>query len=1505
MKQQEFSYRIIKVGKTAVSVAVCSLFAAFAGGAAAESINVGYNSTPFQTVNTDALDNYVYYSGGYSDYWGESDFTTTLARGVNLSGLTLTGGTSLAVLTRDVRDGGAVDQVWFSWNNSTLNVQGNNSITGLVGVHAYLNSNTGGNYYDSVVADPLSVINVNGTNVTFNNDVFANRIEINQGGTLQFYGNVSAVPGDYATVLDYNGHNATVTLHDGVTLDGSIVKNSGTTNGSLIFTGSAMITGSVADYVSTMGKVELRGDYSWVAVSGNLSADHVDFQAYSVLSVGNDLILNVKTAGGAQNRVTFNDTDSELQVGGNIVGRTVGGIARDAVTTTQDGTGTVTMLRGTQTVVGNLGQDGYALRLLNIGGAYDAVSNWGWDDQNNSHSNTTITGNVFAKTVSLNSDNINGDRSGDATLNMVSGYNITGDVVSNQDGRGRLTLEGGTQTVTGTIGESNKWLYLVESGANGANSTITGDVYAVFVSNTGNGTSNFQSNVTAWEIDVYDGTSNFERNVSAATTYIGLGTGNFNTLSGTTTSNVQFYDEGTANLHTGLTGSVDFGGNADATVNVWDGKTITGDITTSVNNTGILNFRGNGVIGGQVGDGDNWIKELNVNTNGQINTTNGVLATQSVYATHVNLINSEFSEAVLTMAHNANLTTTAVTTDVNNMGVLRFQGDSTVTGTVGADGYALRSILVGTDRQATVTFNDLVTVQELTYITAGSEVVLARTPQAPGTTNYGLIGTVNLSGDTNYLTFEDGVDLNTDLTKFKNANASVMTFLGSSTVTGALGDAGNTNNQNFHEIWAGATGKTVTFTGDVFIANTTFHVSGNGIVNLGGNLNGPLVYEADGSVNVADGKQINSGVTTTANNQGILNFVGGTTTQGDIGDRNNTLMLKEVNFHAKTSDNTIAQSQIATDAVTVNIGHDVNAFTTTIGNAGFGATTANITVTGKYLGNALTLASNTTFNTAGGAFSSTCSVSPVNYSCDKDTGMLNTTAAVTKSSTGSGVISAQGSTLNFAVANAAWDSQNGGGLIQSWKAVDVLPASSQITGDVGSRLILSSDTKVNVSFLGSLRHGENYKLIDVKLAGDNTDVPLTANYHDNSYVMDSHLSRGANGELIVTVSRDADNYGSKAGLRDHFANPAALRLGTLAKDGIGYSQDLQTVLNKLDIDQWGYGNNQANLQAQVKRLAPIANNSLSLTGLSTSSAVADSIGMRMHELRVLDSKSAFDSADVWVKTGAQVNKQKQEANDYDGYTANISTVTVGVDSRPSSRSLVGAALSYSTAKVSQNDFRQGDEATVSSYQGTIYGAHDFSNELFVDGQLSFGKLETKGNRAADVGRTAQFNIAGNQANAKFNVGYRFKLGEDTTTTLTPIFSVEKGLVQQDAYTETGAGDIGLNVQAQSLHRTQTALGLRLASTQMISGMVVKPEATLSATRDAGNFNQPITASYIGDTTGNTFATPGADYTANGAKFGLGMGLLMSKSSSVVFRYEYALRGTYTSNAAELVARWNF
>lgn len=1472
MKTTNFNRRIQSMGKTALAVAVAGLFAHWPAVATADTHNLTGPSSITKASDTNSVG--VYYDDGNGltgSVTPQINVGITINSGVDLLGETGIGSVPYAVYTFPSGN----DNFFFTNGNqtSTLNLQGNNQITGLVGVHA-----VGANYS----ADPLSAINLNGTDITFNNLVFAKQIDFTQGGIVQFYGSVS---GDSSAVsLDYNGHNATATLHNGVTLIGNVTNTA--KNGGLIFTGNGTVTGNVASGSATngagtaIGLIEVRGAGALVKVDGSVSTDRLDFQAASTVAVGQTLYLNADTSANAVNGVRFNNHNGLLQVGGDLIG--IAGKA--AATTTLANTGTITMISGTQAIIGDLGASGLSLNTLNIGGTGSGV---GIDASNNVASTTTVTGHVFAQTVSLN--NAAGVSS---ALIMANDYNLTGNVVTDTPLSGRLTMSGGTQTVTGNVGATGR-LALVESGANGATTTFTGTVAATTVSNTGTGTSTFQAAVSATTVDVAAGTSNFVQDLTATNINIGSGTGNFNT-DGTSASsgNIVFTGgNGTANLHTGLTGNVNYGGQADATVNLWDGQTLTGSVSTTAANTGILNVLGAGTLSSDVGTG-NPIKTLNVNTTAGASRT--LVANGNVSAQSVVLQN----DGVLQMADNRNLTGT-ITTTAADTGALTFSGSSTVTGNVGTDAMPLRAINAGITSE-TVTFNGGVAyATTLAYSGNGSVVFNGSSPTA-ATSDLGFVGTVDFGtngSSSGTYTLGNDVDLITrnaaeaaagTQTSFKDANGASLRFAGSSTVTGDLGAASNADNQNFRHIYAdGNAGSTVTFNGKVFVASSTFYVNGTGTVNFNDDLYGPLVYSQAGVVNVADGKSIypsvdptgSGGVSTATNNTGILNFLGSTTTQVPVASAA-TARLAQVNFHSNT----------AVASATVNIGHDVYAQSTTIGN-GTGTTTANITASGLYLGDQLTLSANTTLNTAG-AINTAATVSPVDFAHVKITnGTLAPTATVTQSSMGSGVFSTDNASLNFLVGTQGWDS-GAGGLVDP-------AASSKITGAAGSSLVMGANSSVNVGLLGSMRNGQTATLIDVSTPG----ATLPGTYRDNSYVIGTTLSR-VNGALVMTASRDANTYVTQSQTAGHFSNPAAIRLGTLGAAGTGYTRDLQTVFNMLDIDQWGYGNTQANLATQVQRLAPIANHSIARSSIAMMGMTADGIGLRMHELRNTPQTRPYESVNVWIKSNYQSGKQL-ESGQYDGYRSELSGATFGVDSRPNNQSIAGAALSHGSGTVKQNQFREGEQAHLSAWQLSLYGAYDFTPELFVSGVFSVANQNAEGARRTALDRVALFDIDGSQTGYRLDLGYRIKLGKSAMM-LTPMLSLEGRTLRQDAYTETNAGDVGLRVGEQTYKSQQAGLGLRLSSTEYLGGMVVKPELTLASMRESGTFPNSLQTSFIGDTTNQAnFTTDLSAQTERVSKVSLGVGVLMSKRSSLLARYQYSKNGSFSSDTAELVARWDF
>ena len=846
------------------------------------------------------------------------DNTITLYSGKNITGQTATYGELLGIYTEDHVSYNGRDT---TYNNTgfngtgTLNVQGNNVINGMVGVNY---NHIGGE--DSVNIDKIGTINLNGYNVTFGDQVNAVNTNINSGtnntinNDYTFYGNLNShlnfnqaasvlLNGGLTGNLNYNGYNSIVTIGQNQTIDGSVTTSG--VNGVLVFQGAGNVNGAVGDSADSLKEVRANGVGEVLFNSTSTAyVDHVNYQAAATIGFNGGLDLTVDNSTDAVNTVTFNNHDGVLQINnGNLIG--IEGQA--VVTTTSNNKGTVTMVGGTQSIVGNIGSTGHAIKTLNIGDDNLATGL----NNGSGYSDTTVHGDVHAQLVKLN--NNYGE---DSTLQMASGYNIdaVNGVQTNLNGYGNLSLLGGTQYVTGPVGANGASLFNVDSGANDANSTFQSDVYAVNVTNDGNGTTNFNTNVSATNINVNNGTSNFTNNVTATTTYIGTGTGNFNTNgTGVTTSDIAFSDVGTANLHTGLTGNIDFGGN-NATVNVWDANAISGAITTTTNNTGILNYRGDGDITSTVGAANMGIASLNINTNNDQNTTSGVTAHGNIFAGVVNLEHN----GTLTRANDVNVTSTdmanqAIATDSNNTGTLTLLGSSTISGQVGTDAKRLAQVNSGVDSTNSTFMND----------------VYATTLRNTGT------GTTNLDGNFKGTTLNFGEDGLVNLANNKSITANVttdannsgtLTFVQNGTMNGQIGTADASLKLVNISAVAGSQGTVTTDT--IYAINTA--------INNGSTLN----IRAD--------KNINGMVTTETNATGILNLVGGTQyVTGQVGA--DTMRLAEVNSGANDANSTFQSDVFAVNVTNTGMGttnFDTNVSATNINvNNGTSNFTNNVTAT--------------------------------------------------------------------------------------------------------------------------------------------------------------------------------------------------------------------------------------------------------------------------------------------------------------------------------------------------------------------------------------------------------------------------------------------------------------------------------------------------------------------------------------------------------------------------------
>ena len=153
MTCKDLTYRIIKIGKTTCSVAVIGFLIMGGGVASAETFNIQtYGPTIAPALSTNSID-LIYYDNSNSSNTDSRAATINLAPGVNLTGETVTGSgatSGLAVFSREVRDNvNSTNIDSFSLTGTTLNLGGNNTLTGMVGVNVRLDlTNTTGNLFN-------------------------------------------------------------------------------------------------------------------------------------------------------------------------------------------------------------------------------------------------------------------------------------------------------------------------------------------------------------------------------------------------------------------------------------------------------------------------------------------------------------------------------------------------------------------------------------------------------------------------------------------------------------------------------------------------------------------------------------------------------------------------------------------------------------------------------------------------------------------------------------------------------------------------------------------------------------------------------------------------------------------------------------------------------------------------------------------------------------------------------------------------------------------------------------------------------------------------------------------------------------------------------------------------------------------------------------------------------------------------------------------------------------
>ena len=244
-----------------------------------------------------------------------------------------------------------------------------------------------------------------------------------------------------------------------------------------------------------------------------------------------------------------------------------------------------------------------------------------------------------------------------------------------------------------------------------------------------------------------------------------------------------------------------------------------------------------------------------------------------------------------------------------------------------------------------------------------------------------------------------------------------------------------------------------------------------------------------------------------------------------------------------------------------------------------------------------------------------------------------------------------------------------------------------------------------------------------------------------------------------------------------------------------------------------------------------------------------------------DDCSHSDQRIGWWMNGFGYFAQQDNQQAFAGYKAKTGGGMAGYDAPIGPDTHMGFGLGYARTDVRA----RGSEGRtdLDSYQVTAYLGHE-PGIWFVNAALSYAYNEYSGSRRivfTGVDREARADFTGRSYSGFASTGLHLYAGD---ISITPLASIEAMRVDIGGYTETGAGDISLRVQARKYDFVESGLGVKVARYFSHAGGSFVPELRARWLHELSNPKLAQTASFV--VPGSpSFTTPGfrnADDTYN-------------------------------------------
>ena len=351
------------------------------------------------------------------------------------------------------------------------------------------------------------------------------------------------------------------------------------------------------------------------------------------------------------------------------------------------------------------------------------------------------------------------------------------------------------------------------------------------------------------------------------------------------------------------------------------------------------------------------------------------------------------------------------------------------------------------------------------------------------------------------------------------------------------------------------------------------------------------------------------------------------------------------------------------------------------------------------------------------------------------------------------------------------------------------------------------------------------------------------------------------GNIVLNATVQQDNIFEPA-VNSHNSG-AGSRLLWEARNNLDATSQLGQVMNSISTMITG---DSPDLAGASRALAAVAGSTVNALGTAQRDALREQMGWIRNRTTLMGVNPSYVNEDMpyfhmWMEgTGSYAKLDTK--GDESGYQLTTWGGTVGVDADLSNHFTMGAAFTanYGDLTASAADSADGH---LDSYYANLFGRYQskrWAHTLILTGGWNDAKL----NRTVNYGEgsySTQGDTNGWGFGAMYELTYDIYLNEDRSSVLQPLFNASIVKTSMDGYTETGAGNAGLNVGKQEWTTGTVAVGGRWMGLvgSNVFGREALAEFRINAAQDMGDRR--------GETNVGLLGNPGFMQSVRGAKVG--------------------------------------